>query len=455
MEKQLMSNVDGFPSDSMIESDLLGSILLNNENFYLVKDILDPIFFSLPHHQELYKVISNLMLFKKSVTESLLIEHIRSNDLLEKVGGINFIITLQERIITGDAVLATANKIRELYLRRKLMVMYSEGIDLCKKSLDEFSESVVGHADSIIKLVKTGNTKKAIPILEALDKVILSVIDKGHKFAIPSKFSNLDFLIGNGFSVGTLVVIAARPGVGKTSLGMDFVYNISEQSFNTMVISLEMSINELVIRGISRFTGISRRDIEEKKFLEDKVSANLISESREKVFKVIKLFLDADSSSIQSIISSIEAQHRIDPLRVVFIDYLQLIDINNSKENKNIQISEITRKLKLLAMKLDITIILASQLNREVTKRDGGKPILSDLRDSGSIEQDADIVMFLYSEDVEKSNDRTLTIAKNRTGQGNVSIKLLFNGALTTFKEKNNEEDCVNKSYYEPQGDDA
>lgn len=455
MEKELVPKIDGFPIEIRLEADLLGSILLNNDNYYITQEILNPIFFSLPEYGELYRIISHIIKIKNVVTESLLLEYIKSNNLVEKVGGISFIIGLQERIITREAVLETANRIRELYIRRQLMVMYTSGIELCKFSHDDLVLAVTRHSDAINKLVTIGKKRTGDYLRNICENTIIDLVQSESSFFIPTKFNNIDNFIGGGFQPGELVILAARPSIGKTSLGMDFIYNISKQSYNTMVASIEMSSRSLSIRGLSKYSGISYSDILSKRFIQDPELIDKVKHAMNDVIRTVNIFVDDEACSIQEIINSIEAQNRIEPLSVVFIDYLQMIEIPNSRENKNVQISDITRKLKLLASRLNIVVILASQLNREVEKREGGRPILSDLRDSGSIEQDADIIMFLCREDVAKEGEITLIIAKNRNGPRNVATKLLFDGIKTTFKENKECGSEIEKSYYDQQGDDT
>lgn len=454
METQLMSNIEGLPTASNVEADLLGSILINNDNYHTTKSLLTPQFFSLPQHSELYKIMSHLMSTKKTISESLLIEYIKSNNLVDCVGGISFLLTIQERLLSPESVIESAKKIRELYLRRKIMSMYVTGIDLCKSAQDDFAQASINYIDSILKVISIGNDYDCERIIEALDRVMINLFSSNGLSVISSGINSLDRLINGGFVPGNLVLVASRPSLGKTSLGMDFVYNMSQNNKSSMVITLEMSVDEIVLRGISRFTGIAQCDIRDKKFDQYPSMLELIKQARQDVFRVMPLYLSGGLNSIEHIISLIEARHRNKPLDVVFIDYLQLIESRTGRDNRTAQLTFITRQFKLLAQKLGIVVILASQLNREVEKRDGGQPRLSDLRESGSIEQDADVVIFIHVEDPDNKNIKNVTIAKQRNGERDIYTKLLFDGVRTSFRDLKESNDSAQANYYEPQGDD-
>ncbi|HHE71343.1 MAG TPA: replicative DNA helicase, partial [Chloroflexi bacterium] len=259
---------------------------------------------------------------------------------------------------------------------------------------------------------------------------------RGELLGVPSGFSSLDHLLG-GFQKSDFLILAARPGVGKTSLMLSFALHAAQEGKVVALFSLEMSAEQLVQRLVSQISGINAQRLRLGQLEEDEWPAfseaiGLLSE--------LPMYID-DTPSITVIqlrtkCRRLASEHGLD---IIFVDYLQLMDSEVRSENRVQEVSYISRSLKGLAREIDVPVMTASQLSRAVEQRQDKRPVLSDLRESGSLEQDADIVMFiyreeLYKEDTPNRNIADIIIAKHRSGPTG-TIQLYFNKELTKFAD--------------------
>ena len=462
METQSFSLIDGIPYDTRLEQDLIGSLLFNNDYYEAIKHIIKPVHFHSRQHADLYKIIEKHLIAGERITESILLEYIRSNKLENLVGGIHFLLGLQERLLDMESAVSTAKKIREIYARRECIAQSVKLISICKGSEEDFESVAMDKISDMQKIITSTLDSQCVSFQDAVDKFFLELASEDGRKILPTGFPILDSLLNGGFRPGSLIVLAARPSMGKTSLAMDIAYNISLQKFTTLMISVEMSNSDIACRGISRFSGVPYNDIMNSRFmLDENKQANVIRARKEEINRV-ELFLKDSSVMINELVTTVTAFKNKNKLDFVVIDYLQLIGTEGKRESKNIQVSDITRAIKLMALKLEIPVLLLSQLSRELERREDKRPVLSDLRDSGAIEQDADLVFFLYRDSVYNNqcptpNDVELSIAKFRNGRRGLIHVLEFNGKIMSFKEKENvsvQERDHDIDYNDPRGND-
>lgn len=451
--------IDNLPHDTRIEADLLGALLFDRSYYKLIKNIIHVDYFTLPRHKTLFKIMDFFLFTGKPITESILLEYIKSNNLTEQVGGMEFLLTLQERLLDAQSVVATAKKLKELYVRRSMVMHVSELIAKCRATQEDFSEEAASVIKKMHNLLSSGVDNRVVSAAEAFDNFMQELMSPQGAKIIPTGFNILDNLLDGGFSPGSLVVLAGRPSTGKSSLAMDISYQAAERGFNVLVISIEMETSELIGRGISRYTNLSYGAIKKRAFLDSEQSSSLVARTRAEIFSKIPMYFRDKSMLIEDIITCVESLHMEKPIDLLVVDYLQLIGSSSRRENRNIQISDITRSLKSLAITSQFPVLLLSQLSRDLEKREDKRPMLSDLRDSGAIEQDADIVMFLYKDSVYNPQSRTpneveLIISKNRNGRRGLVHKLEFDGKTTSFKEYEDNDTSSPVDYNDPRGND-
>jgi len=450
--------IDRIPHDLRIESDLLGALLYNNNYYSYIRDMIDPEHFVSQHNSALFRVMVKFLQINKPVTESLLLAYIESNHLTEVVGGIEYLMTLQERLLDKEGVIATAKKLRELYLSRKTMAIALDIVDKCHRTQEDFTGTISALGNKLFSIINTGVDSNVISGEDACNGFIQRLMSEEGMKKIPTGFKILDALLGGGLSPRALVILAGRPSMGKTALAMNIANNVAQQKKATLIITIEMGNDELIARGVSQYSGFSFDEIRNREFLNRE-------EDQKKVLSALRLissstiYFKEGISTVESIMACIDTLYHQRPIDFIVIDYLQLITLSGKKENRNTQISEITRSLKVLAVSRQIPILLLSQLSRDLEKRDDKRPMLSDLRDSGAIEQDADIVMFLYKDSEYNPQSKTpneveLMISKNRNGRRGLVHKMEFDGKTASFREYEYNGPSIPQDYNDPRGND-
>nr|UXN44407.1 DNA-replication helicase subunit [Navicula tsukamotoi] len=423
------------PHNFLAEKMVLNCLLINIESVELTFQTLPVEAFYFKNHQEIYKAI--IFMYKNELTIDILtlITFLQDNGLLEKIGGIKVLIELINQVPNLVYLEEYLRLIKDKFFRRKLIKLGYEIINsgyITNLSL----ENIISESENqLFNLVTEIKTQKLFSSAELLNNVFNELKEKSLNptlAGLSSGFHDLD-LLTQGFQKSDLIIIAGRPSMGKTALGLNIALNIIRESkLPILFFSLEMSKEQIMYRLLSIETNISQTRLKSGKLYQDDwVKLNKII----KIMSKIPFFIDdTPNLSIQDIQAKIKTilfeQGQID---LVIIDYLQLMQSPKSKmENRVQELSLITRALKNLARQFNIPIIALSQLSRNVENRIDKKPILSDLRESGSIEQDADLVLMLYkNKDFNLKQTKTqnydfteLIIAKQRNGPlGNVKLK--------------------------------
>jgi replicative DNA helicase len=427
----LLSEMGKMPPQAVdLEEAVLGAILLEKDALNEVIDILSPESFYKESHAKIFRAIKDLFATSNPTDILSVTNYLRSKGELELVGGAYYISNLTNRIISSAQVEYHARIIAQKHILREIIRLCSEAL---KMAYDETTDvfDLLTKVEGELFSVAVGNIKKNYNRLEDVIKQAIEQIQEASKNSdgvsgVPTGFKDLD-RITSGWQKSDMIVIAARPGMGKTAFVLSMARNTAvDYNQGVAIFSLEMSSVQLVNRLISSETGISS-----EKLRKGNLAPHEFQQLHERVGKLSKapLFLDdTPALSIFDLRAKCRRLKRQHDIKMVIIDYLQLMTAGAAaKGNREQEISAISRSIKEIAKEIEVPIIALSQLSRSVETRGGSKrPLLSDLRESGAIEQDADIVTFIYrpeyyglteDEDGMPTQDRgDIIIAKNRHG---------------------------------------
>lgn len=406
--------------DFNIEIKLLQSIFYNPkileelENDVQINDFHDD------RNREIYSLMLDVYKINKSLDIDIFMSYVKQKNKLNAIGNEEYIFDVIENTISSNSYEDYAERIKELSNIRKIVEMSEITI----------KNAVNGSQDSITLIDKIGNdidkisSRKGINEILKLSDIAISYIDdlgnnSYSKKVVKTNYEDFDNMLQGGIHNSDLVILAARPGMGKTAFALNLALNVSK-SKNVLVFTLEMGLDQLVERMISMITEVTLSKLRENTFSDIEFREILSSMD---IIKNCKLNIaNVHNVTIKDIKIMARKLKRNGQLDLIIIDYLQLIENAGNDANRVQQVSEISRSLKLLAKELDIPVIALSQLSRGVESRTDKRPMLSDLRESGSIEQDADIVMFLYREEYYAKAENTDT---NSNTKGNV-VELLI-----------------------------
>ncbi len=428
----------GLPQDSEAEASCLAAALLSRDALLRVLDILHEDDFYLPSHRIIFNSIRDLDKKSKPIDLLTLKQHLVDSGNFDRAGGNNYLAELYRMVATSANAEAYAKRIKELSLRRTLIAISAQSAEKCQDMSRETSEVLDEIERDIFRVTErriTSEMENMESIVEETMKQI-SLLQKHKRLVtgIASGFTRLDVLL-TGFHESELIILAARPAMGKTALALNILNNVGlKQQKTSLFFSLEMPATQLLMRMLCIDSQVEAQRLRTGHLSPEEY--NKINNSARR-FSGAPIYID-DSPGL--LISDIRAKARRiaqkEQLGLVMIDYLQLIS-SNSRADRQQQISEISRGLKLLARELNCPIIALSQLSRAVESRTDQRPQLSDLRESGAIEQDADVVMFIYREekvkpDTEKKGIAEIIVAKQRNGPID-NIELLFWDKYTKF----------------------
>lgn len=446
---QLSAEFGKVPPQALdLEEAVLGAIMLEKNAALEILDFLRPESFYSEAHQKIYAAIVDLASEYKPVDMLTVTEELRKRNQLDEIGGAYYISTLTGKIASAVHLEFHARIIAQKYIQRELIRVasdiqrqaYDDSIDVL--DLLNFSEQ------SIFQLAEGNINKEAIKISQIINSAIEKIEEAGQRednlSGIPSGFTSLD-RVTSGWQPSDLVIVAARPSMGKTAFVLSMARNMAvNHQIPIVLFSLEMSVLQLVNRLIAAETELGSEKLRSGK-LADYEWQQL--EMKVKNLNDAPIFIDDTPAislfDLRAKCRRLKTQHNI---KMIIIDYLQLMSgTSETKGNREQEVSTISRGLKAIAKELDVPIIALSQLNRSVEMRSGDKrPQLSDLRESGAIEQDADLVIFIHrpekygiTEDYEGKSTKGLAeiiIAKHRNGAV-TDIQLKFRDELAKFEE--------------------
>lgn len=427
------------------EQACLGAILID-PGFALneVLDLLIPDDFYKSSHQIIFRAMLDLNQESEAIDSVTLSEKMRENDQLEASGGVSYLASLTTTVPTSGNVKYYARIVKEKSQLRSMMKIASEIHEMASDGGDDV-QSIVDRAERLIFSLaenrKTGTLLNMKDVLSHTIEIIEQrVKNKGALTGLPSGFKDLDNMT-YGFQKSDLIILAARPSMGKTALALNIASNVAIRAQKSVLIfSLEMSAQQLIQRVLAseaRVDSTRLRDgyVEQRDWQKILMAVNNMSQAR--------IFIEDTPGlsymDMRAIARRLKAKEGLD---FIIIDYLQLISPpgGSKSDNRQNEVSEISRNLKLLAREMDVPVFCLSQLSRAVESRSDKEPVLSDLRDSGAIEQDADIVSFIYRPEYYDRENEALKglaeviIAKQRNGPVG-KVKLTFMGPITRFED--------------------
>ena len=429
------------PQDIDTEIGCIAAVLLSREALYAVLEILRAEDFYLDNHRIIFGAIQELE--KKSIPVDLttLKQYLSDKNLLEKIGGDRALASIYQVASTSANAAFYARRIKELSLRRNLIEVATESVNKCYDTLRDTGELIDEIERDIFAVTEKRVNSASIPIHEILNKTLDDVQlwyeTKRVVTGTPTGFRDLDEKL-TGFHGSELIILAARPGGGKTALALNMAHNIARQEKDKAVLffSVEMPVSQLGLRLLCLQAEVESQRVR---------SGQINSEELKKLFAAKEalsrenIFID-DTPSINIMELRAKARHFAQQHKIclIVVDYLQLIT-SVTRADRYLQIGEVSRFLKQLSRELDVPVLAGAQLSRAVEKRADQRPTLADLRESGSIEQDADVVLFIINEDRNKSEAEKkgiieIDVAKQRNGPTG-SIKLKYLDRLTKFDD--------------------
>jgi replicative DNA helicase len=422
------------------EEAVLGSVLINPDAYFEVAPFLRADDFYLHKHRWIWEVFVHLHDQRIPVDFITVSQELENRRLLDEVGSVAYLTHLLNTVPTSLHAEAYGQQIQRDALRRRLLEAATSVAKLAYAEERDINEVVNDAEAAVFSVSEQRTAKDIIPIREAIstyfDQVKMLSEHKGEMLGVPTGFYDLDKVLG-GLQRSDLLIIAGRPGSGKTGFMLSVAKNAAQiHKKHVAVFSLEMSNEQLVQRLMAQETGIDSqrlrlgevRDDEWPLFVE---AASALGEA--------PIFLD-DTPALTPLQLHAKCR-RLDQeygLDLIIVDYLQLMQSEGRNENRVQEVSYISRHLKQLARELKVPVLAGAQLSRAVEQRENKRPILSDLRESGSLEQDSDIVMFihrtdLYEKDSARTNVADILVAKHRNGP-TADIQLVFRSALTKFE---------------------
>mgnify|MGYP003309336662 CR=1 FL=1 len=434
MERKLPQNIEA-------EQAVLGAVLIKKEAMAEVQELLRAEDFYREIHKQVFAVMNDLFSEGEAIDIVTVTEELRKRDLLEKVGGISFVTMLSNSVATAANVMYHARIVKEKAELRRLIDAATQIAGKAYEDSDDV-ENIMDDAEKKILAVAASQSGGVFTpireiLLNTIERVETLYESKGGLTGLSTGFKDLD-AVTSGLQASDLVLVAARPSMGKTAFTLNIAAHAALHGKSVAFFSLEMSKEQLVQRMLCSEGQIDSQRLRTGQ-LEDEEWGKLIA-TADRLTKASIYIDDTPGITVMDLRSKarrLKAEHGLD---LVLIDYLQLMQGRAGKngDNRQQEISEISRSLKALARELNVPVVALSQLSRGVESRQVKKPMLSDLRESGSLEQDADIVMFLYREDyydkdTANQNITDILIAKHRNGPVG-EIQLFFQKEYTKFR---------------------
>jgi replicative DNA helicase len=431
------------PQNIEAEQSILGSLMLDKDAWDQIADLLVAADFYKPQNQRIYQAIGELHAKNQPIDLITVSNHLQSKSEMESAGGTDYLVETVNRTIGSSNIISYAKIVREKSVLRKMIQASGEIIEDAYS--EDFKEVDLFIDQAEEKFYRLSETKKSEGLINPLEVVKASVAKiedlyrrKADVTGIASGFTQLDRMT-SGLHGGELIIVAARPSMGKTAFSLNLAQHMALRHKKTVAyFSLEMSREAVMMRLLAAEARISMKDIRSGK-ISDAAWPKLIQAAGH--ISDSKIYIDETSgispTEVRARARRLKARHGLD---IIVIDYLQLMDLKQKVESRERAVSEISKALKSLAKELDVPVIALAQLNRGVEGRTEKRPMLSDLRESGSIEQDADVIMMLYREDYyDKENaevvgNAEIIIGKQRNGPTG-TVKLRWEAEFGRFRD--------------------
>ncbi len=462
------NKIEELPNNIEAEQSIIGSILISNEIFDEINTFVSSKDFYDPMHQRIFSVIEKLIYSGMLANPITLKNHFENDE--DKINIPEYLVKITKFSTSNRQAIEYSKIVYDLYVKRQLIKLSEEIIDTAKlNDIDKNSQTIIENSEkSLFDLAEKGSFSNTIVKFDEALKLTIDMASTAYKndegiVGVPTGLRDLDEKLG-GLHKSDLLIIAGRPSMGKTALATNIAFNAAKKfqqdgkKTSVAFFSLEMSSEQLSTRILAEQSRIKSNDIRRGRISEDQFD-KFIETSKD--ISELPLYIDETPAiSIAALCNRARRMKRIYGLDLIVVDYIQLMTAVNSRRDGRVQeISEITQGLKALAKELSVPVLALSQLSRAVEQRDNNKPVLADLRESGSIEQDADVVMFVYREAYylerkeprpatveyaewqakmsEVSNMAEIIVGKQRHGPtGNVFLE--FEPMFTKFKDIQN-----------------
>lgn len=431
------------PQDIIAEKSLLGAVMIDENVLPEVITVIKPTDFYEENHRLIFEAMQNLYDAHKPIDLLTLTNELKSLKKLKQIGGAAYLTELSNFVPAASHAKAYADIVNKASTQRRLI---KAGTEIINKAYEDGAEinELVGKAEQELfevsdNVVRSDYRPMGELLDDAFERIETLQKNKGALRGLKTGFRDIDKKTA-GFQKGDLIIVGARPAMGKTTFAQNLAYNIASiNKKGVLFFSMEMAANEIIERMISDVSGVNNWNIRTGNVSDDEFAkiGDAMAEMNE-----IPIYIDDTSSmTIMELRNKARRAMHDHDIGIVIVDYLQLISGSDRYAGNRVQeVTEISRGLKILARELNIPVVALAQLSRNVTGRDNPRPVLSDLRESGSIEQDADLVMFLHRPDYYKQNDDNyeethiteLLIAKHRHGEVG-KIELYFHPELLRF----------------------
>ncbi|MBN2723001.1 MAG: replicative DNA helicase [Deltaproteobacteria bacterium] len=449
------------PHSRQAETAVLGAVFLDNAIFDIIAPVISPLDFYIPAHRTIYEAMQSCNQKQTPIDlttmENELVTH---GDMLKNIGGLEYLVELTSQVPTTANAEHYAHIVRMKSRMRAVIEASAEITSAGYELPDEIEENQ--YFDWAGGKIYAATQEERVASFSEIGEEVTNFFTKWDRITrnpdrrsgIPSGFTDLDSLTG-GFSSGDLIILGARPSMGKTSFALNIAENVAAQNIPTLVFSLEMNTEQLTTRLLASVSKVDmqrlRAILQTGKIMgSDHTMMGMLQKGASIIYKYPMLLDDTPGISIQTLRARCrqwKSNRKYFPAGyegggLVVIDYLQLMHGNNTKGgNREQEVSDISRGLKALAREIGVPILVLAQLNRKVEETEDKKPRLSHLRESGSIEQDADIILFLHRPEYYKRDDESLKgqaeliLAKHRNGPTG-SVELIFKHKYTRFENK-------------------
>ena len=438
------SLVRKLPFSLIAEQSLLGAVLVDPESFNEIADLVSLSDFYMEEHQQIFSAMHELFLTSRDIDVVTLIDMLVQKGIYTKSGGEQYIRTIAEVVPNALNIKDYARIVKDKSVLRQLISACGEVSDMAYTEQDDVSHILDSAENKIFTIAQGKDTKNFRHIREVLGDFYTHLHELNTEGAdsqgTPTGFSGLDRVLA-GMAKSDLVLVGARPGMGKTSFCLNIASNVAAQTGKTVCIfSLEMSAEQLVNRMVS-----SEAMVDSYKLRTGELSEEDWESVARAAAQLAKCDILIDDTAGITVTGMKAKLRRVKNLGLVVIDYLQLMQSDKKTDNRVNEVGDISRAMKLMAKELMVPVICCSQLSRGPESRTDKRPMLSDLRESGSIEQDADVILFLYRDEYYKTNESSepnsdaaasiaeVIVAKNRHGSTG-TVKMGWIGRYTKFR---------------------
>lgn len=433
----MSSNIPITESVMFAERSVIGSILIDENTLDIAREILKPEDFYAVCNQEIFGVMCHLQDVGKKISTAGIYSELASHKTFEDVGGINYLIECSNQLPNTNMVEHYSEIVKNESSKRRLFKFADVIKDLSSKPVDNLNSEIARLSDEMLGICSENNVTPWQPFDKVLERACNALFDNNKSEVISSGFVDLDEKI-TGFRPGEFIVIAARPGVGKTALGLNIFRHVTiDLKLSAAFFSLEMTDEELAYRMISCMSSVNGNAIRQQHLTDEEWNRFLDAVEVYKSAKDRIIIDDTPAISISTLRERAKRIQRQFGIKMIIIDYLQLMTSASKKvQSREQEIADVSRELKRVAKELHVPVIAMAQLNRAVETRSIKQPIMSDIRDSGSIEQDADKIFFISREGSDpkskQDDEAEILIAKHRNGPTG-TIKLYWEGQYTRF----------------------